>query len=82
MAYIHAAGVLRDLWSESRARGHVRDRESLRANRLSFRPNVAPKYSLPPRPAKFTHATARALRKLVVRKAISLVSSQAVDPQP
>lgn len=74
MAYIHAAGVLRSLWSEARARGHVRDRESLRANRLSFVPTVSAEYSLPPRPAKFTHATARALRKLVVRRAISLNS--------
>lgn len=71
MAYIHAAGVLRSLWSEST---HVRDRKSLRANRLSFAPTVSSEYSPPPRPARFTHATARALRKLVVRKTISLNS--------
>jgi hypothetical protein len=72
--HIHAAGVLRSLWSEPRARGFVRDRESLSANRLSFAPKVQAEYSLPPRPAKYTHATGRALRKLVVRKALSLDS--------
>lgn len=72
--YIHATGVLLGLWSEPRKRGHVSDSRSLRANRLSFRPHVQPEYELPPRPPRFTLSHARALRKLIVREAVSLSS--------